>query len=308
MNTAFFVVTTNCTRACPYCFYVTRHQSRVSPAIDTPAALASVDTISRMGAETLIITGGEPLMRDDLEEIISRATTLGLQVLLLTNGDLLAEERIERLSRSGLVAISLSVDTASQGNGAHDVVPRGAEQAAELKGPKKALVKLALRTNLQVSAITAITKRTLPELDSLYAFTRSLSVGPLFGPAYIPRTHPSFAELSLHCLDPEQRIHFERFLEGWAEEYGASPYVRLIKEVYSGGGLRPEECLMGSGCFVVNADGTVLPCFHREDLPCGSTLANTPGEILSRLRNHASHLRSAPCFGEHCITMFTSMQ
>ena len=90
--------------------------------------------------------------------------------------------------------------------------------------------------------------------------------------------------------------------------YGTSPYVRLINEVYSGGGLRPEECLMGSSCFVVNADGTVLPCFHREDLPCGSTQTDTPEEILSRLRNHASHLRGAPCIGEHCLTLSTSIQ
>jgi len=260
-----------------------------------------------MGAGTLILTGGEPLIRPDLEDIIARAVTLGLQVLLLTNGDLLVEERIGRLGRSGLGAISLSIDTGARCDRAGQVNHADPAPTDKPKGAKKALVKLTLRTNLQVSVITAITKRSLPELDSLYTFARSLSVGHLFGPAYIPRNHPSFTDLSLHCLDPEQRISFDRFLEHWAQEYGTSPYVRLIKEVYSGGAPRPPDCQMGSNCFVVNADGTVLPCFHREDLPCGSTITDEPGEILVRLRAQVSHLRRAQCFGEHCLTLFTSM-
>ena len=307
MNTAFFVVTTDCTRSCPYCFYITGHQSRVSTPLDPDEALRAVETIARIGVDTLILTGGDPLLRPDLEEIISHASALGLFVLLLTNGDLLDEERIESLIRSGLPALSLSIDTLTEDRvRCRKIRPGESGRSDGPKGVKKALVKLALRSNLQVSAITAVTKKSLAELEELLSFSQTLSVGHLFGPAYIPRNHPSFDTLSLHAIDSGARDRFHRFMERWAEVYGTAPYVRLIQEVYTGESTGPGRCDMGSSSLVVNAEGTVLPCFHREDLPCGNARTDRPEEIIDRLRTHAALLRDAPCFGEHCLTLFTT--
>lgn len=58
----------------------------------------------------VVITGGEPLLRDDLEECGREITRMGFKWCLVTNGMLLTKERFERLCQAGMHSISISLD------------------------------------------------------------------------------------------------------------------------------------------------------------------------------------------------------
>jgi hypothetical protein len=64
---------------------------------------------------------------------------------------------------------------------------------------------------------------------------------------------------------------------------------------------------MGTESIVVDASGEVLPCFHRRDLAAGNLLEDDPLRVIERARRAAAALRPAPCFGEHCISLFSHL-
>lgn len=64
----------------------------------------------QIGGQRIDITGGEPLVRDDVEQIIQLGKNLGLKIELVTNGSLLDESRLNRLKQLGLDGIAISLD------------------------------------------------------------------------------------------------------------------------------------------------------------------------------------------------------
>jgi pyrroloquinoline quinone biosynthesis protein E len=66
-----------------------------------------------LGVIHFSLLGGEPLLRDDLEEIVQHASRKGRAVTVTTNGLLLTERRLENLARSGLFSLVISLDRLS---------------------------------------------------------------------------------------------------------------------------------------------------------------------------------------------------
>ena len=63
-----------------------------------------------MGTAIVTISGGEPLLHPDLDAIIARIRKNGIIAGMITNGYLLAADRIERLNRAGLEYLQISID------------------------------------------------------------------------------------------------------------------------------------------------------------------------------------------------------
>jgi len=104
---ASLAVTQRCNSACSYC-----PSARVDRRADCPSPLL-VDALAQlreMGVKQVSLTGGEPLLRDDLEELVGRAAKTGLVPLVLTNGVLLTEERARSLVSAGAAGFVVSLD------------------------------------------------------------------------------------------------------------------------------------------------------------------------------------------------------
>src|SRR5262249_29180879 len=67
-----------------------------------------------MGVMQVNLTGGEPLLRSDLEQLIAHAHALGLYTNLITSGVPLSRRRLTRLRASGLDAVQLSLQSTDQ--------------------------------------------------------------------------------------------------------------------------------------------------------------------------------------------------
>lgn len=95
-----------CNLSCAYC----NEYDAVSKPVPLEEMLRRVDLLARLGTTIITISGGEPLLHPDLDEIIRRIRSHGVIATLITNGYLLTRERIGRLNRAGLDYLQISID------------------------------------------------------------------------------------------------------------------------------------------------------------------------------------------------------
>jgi MoaA/NifB/PqqE/SkfB family radical SAM enzyme len=95
-----------CNLSCAYCNEYDDHSAPV-PIEDV---LRRIDHLAALGTGIVTLSGGEPLLHPDLDEIIHRIRSRGSIATLITNGYLLTRERIRRLNRAGLDHLQISID------------------------------------------------------------------------------------------------------------------------------------------------------------------------------------------------------
>jgi MoaA/NifB/PqqE/SkfB family radical SAM enzyme len=95
-----------CNLACTYC----NEFDDVSEAVPLTEMKRRLDLIADMGTTVITISGGEPLMHPDLDEVIRHIRRRGMIAGMITNGFFLNQERIERLNAAGLEHLQISID------------------------------------------------------------------------------------------------------------------------------------------------------------------------------------------------------
>jgi len=95
-----------CNLACKYC----NEFDDFSKPVPTESMFRRVDKLGELGTAVVTISGGEPLLHPDLDQIIGRIRQNGIVAGMITNGYLLVPERIERLNRAGLEWLQISID------------------------------------------------------------------------------------------------------------------------------------------------------------------------------------------------------
>lgn len=103
---AHLIPTRRCNLACAYCNEFDDH----SQPVPTAEVLRRVDLLAALGASIVTLSGGEPLLHPDADEIIGRIRARGMMATIITNGYLLTRDRIARLNRAGLDHLQISID------------------------------------------------------------------------------------------------------------------------------------------------------------------------------------------------------
>ncbi len=164
-----WAATYRCSRRCRYC----RVWETPSSEMDTHTALRRVEALRAQGARHLSVTGGEPLLCEDLDHVLRRCATLGMRTSINTHGDLLPE-RPEVLEWLDTVTLSLdgdrAVHDALRGAGAFDDVLAAAE-----------LVHSHGR-HLQVTMV--LTNENADQVDAVLDLCRRLGATASFHPVY----------------------------------------------------------------------------------------------------------------------------
>ncbi len=101
--------TRRCNLHCAHC-YTDSFDRRYPDELTTDEAIAMVDDLAAFGSPVLLISGGEPLTRPDLEVVAAHAVENGMRVVISTNGTLMTPERAEGLARIGISYVGLSID------------------------------------------------------------------------------------------------------------------------------------------------------------------------------------------------------
>ena len=95
-----------CNLVCTYC----NEFDAVSAPVPFNEMLRRVDQLAALGTTIITISGGEPMLHPDLDEIIRHVRRRGAIATLITNGYLLTAERIRQLNRAGLDYLQISID------------------------------------------------------------------------------------------------------------------------------------------------------------------------------------------------------
>lgn len=105
-------VTTACNLRCRHC-----HASggkRLEDELDTREGKRLLDDLASIPEFRLVVlTGGEPLVRPDILELVQHASSLGLQVAIATNGTLIDTEMARRLRKAGVCDVAIGLDAAT---------------------------------------------------------------------------------------------------------------------------------------------------------------------------------------------------
>lgn len=169
------IVVWNCTQRCnlkcAHC-YASSTSAVARGELSTAQAKAMIDDIAAFGAPVLLFSGGEPLLRPDVLDLMAHASGAGLRVVLSSNGTLISEDLARRLALAGLSYAGISLDGSGVVNDNFRGL-KGAYQAA-LRGIancQQAGVKVGLRLTMNrgnVQEIPALfellKKRDIPRI------------------------------------------------------------------------------------------------------------------------------------------------
>ena len=102
-------LTNRCNLRCRHCRAADAGEA-VPGELSRDEALALVDDIASLGPLTLILTGGEPLVREDFMDIVRAGVSRKLRVAVATNGTLVTEGLAREMKTEGVSRVSLSLD------------------------------------------------------------------------------------------------------------------------------------------------------------------------------------------------------
>ncbi len=105
-------LTRRCNLACAHCYIAAGSWHAEAEELSTERCHEILDQVLEVNPRPmLILTGGEPLLRDDLEELARHASQAGATVVVGTNGTRLTDQRIESLMEAGVSGVAVSVDS-----------------------------------------------------------------------------------------------------------------------------------------------------------------------------------------------------
>jgi MoaA/NifB/PqqE/SkfB family radical SAM enzyme len=234
-----------CNLACEYC----NEYDDVSQPVTTEIMFQRVDKLAELGTSIITISGGEPLLHPELDEIIRRIRKRGMISGLITNGYLLVADRIERLNKAGLEWLQISID---------NVTPDDVSKKS-LKVLDKKLELLARHADFHVNINSVVGGGVRNPQDALTIGKRALELG--FS-STIGIIHDGSGQLQ-PLGDEERRIYHEMK----ALEKRTFTRVNAFQDNIAQGRPNQWRCRAGSRYLYICEDGLVHYCSQQRGYP-----------------------------------------
>lgn len=264
-------LTRRCNLECAHCYLDagTRRDGEKSE-LGTVEVKSVIDNIAALSDETMVVlTGGEPMMRRDLEELASHATDKGLMVVVGSNGTLLDDARAKKLKASGVQGIGISIDSLDPAY--HDEF-RGQPGSWE---KAMAGIDASRKNDLRFQIHFSVTNDNAHELDEMIAFARE-SGAFVFNVFFLVCTGRGEKVTNI-SLETYEKV-LARVTEAAREETGllvrakcAPHFKRMALEldsswpVTTAHGYEAGGCLAGTRYARVTPMGDVTPCPYMEN-------------------------------------------
>jgi PqqA peptide cyclase len=251
-------VTHRCPLHCVFCFnpvdYATHEQE-----LSTADWLRVLREAREQGAVQCGFSGGEPLLREDLEEMVAEAHRLGYYTNLLTSGVGLTEQRAAALKAAGLDHVQLSFQDSTREM--NDFLSH--TKTFELK---QRVAKLIKANGWPMVMNVVIHRLNIDHVDRIIGMAHEL------GAEYLELANTqyySWAFLNRAQLLPtrEQLRRAEEVTDAWRARLGNEMKLFFVAPDYHE--ARPKKCMNGWGnvFLTIAPDGTALPCHTARMLP-----------------------------------------
>ncbi|AWM57997.1 pyrroloquinoline quinone biosynthesis protein PqqE [Stutzerimonas stutzeri] len=255
-------LTYRCPLQCPYCSNPLDF-ARSHDELSTAEWIDVFCQAREIGAAQLGFSGGEPLVRQDLAELIAAARGLGYYTNLITSGIGLTEEKIASFAEAGLDHIQISFQAADEEvnnllAGSQKAFAHKLEMARAVKKHGYPMVLNFVTHRHNIDNIEQIIRLCI-ELEADFV---ELATCQFYG----------WAELNRAGLLPskEQLVRAERITNEWRDKLAAENHpcklIFVTPDYYE---ERPKACMNGWGNLFldITPDGTALPCHSARQLP-----------------------------------------
>lgn len=280
---AVLMLTYRCNHRCRMCDFPARAEPD-RPEMDTARAKELISEIAALGTSGISFYGGEPLLRNDLVELVAWAGSLGLTIHLTTNGYLMTRGLAEDLISAGVNLFTISLDGATaEVNDRQRGVAGAFQRAVEAIGHiRAAREKLKLDTRLAVAS--TLTPDNLGELDDLIALVRRLGVDSytVFEAqtlATLPNQFSSGEMSQLRRINDALRGYKSRFPDFIDN---SQTYLRLVEKMLAGKAVRL-KCFAPYTDIFIDPYQMVFPCTYFLGLnqPIGKLIPGKLSEFWS---------------------------
>ena len=251
-------LTYRCPLHCAFCFnpvdFATQEQE-----LDTDGWLRVLREARKLGSVQCGFSGGEPMLREDLEILVAEASKLGYYTNLLTTGVGLTEKRARALKDAGLDHIQLSFQDSTREM--NDFLSN--TRTFDLKNRVAAMIK---EYEWPMVLNCVIHRMNIDHIDKIIDMALEL------GAEYIELANTQFYSWAVvnrdHLLPSREQLErAERITNEYRERYGDRiKIIFVVPDYYES---RPKKCMNGWGnvFLTIAPDGTALPCHTARMLP-----------------------------------------
>ncbi len=297
--------TSRCNLKCLHC-YASSDSSCQSTELSTTKAKKLINEILEVNAPVLLFSGGEPLMRPDLFELLAEAKRVGLRTVISTNGTLINTDTAQKLAESSISYVGISIDGPEefhnrfrQSSGCYKATMIGFENC------KKAGLRTGLRFTItnsnkeQLPAVFDICKENGIRRVCFYHLIRTGRAKDIQTQAVLPADTRKVMDI---ILEKTSDFVFKGLLDEvlTVGNHADGPYL-LIKMQQQGKNIDEQKKLLlanggnriGQGISCVSWDGSVYADQFWRNYPLGNVTQKSFKEIwfnedepvLQKLRN-----------------------
>jgi MoaA/NifB/PqqE/SkfB family radical SAM enzyme len=282
---ATLAVTPKCQLQCVHCSASSGNRTAADTELSTDQWKRVVRESKELGATNITFTGGEPLLRPDLEEIVSTLPRGEAVTLVFTNGIGLTPERVRSLSEAGLTGIQISLDSPDPAehdrlrgrDGLFRAVETGARTALDA-GLLVGLSTYATRQSVEAKQLTRMAALAAAwGVHELTVFD-AMPSGRLSGRDDVTLTpaHRTALIEESSRLRRETRGKLHLITQSWTN--CGKGFPRII------------GCLAGNYQFHVTASGEFRPCDFTP-WSFGNVRASSVEDLWKRLTSHPAYRR-----------------
>lgn len=266
-------ITTQCNFHCPHCF--TSSTSRKKKELSTEQAKRLISDAASLGIKNLALSGGEPLLREDLIEIVSFAKECGLSTLLVTNGSITDEDLWKELGQNDLSSVQVSIDGPDPET--NQMIRKNSPEDfySALK-----TIRIVRGMGIYVSMGVFLHRDTIDMTDKFILLAEAMGVDCLRYASFIPTGRGKSTKIKSSVVPTrEQLLKFAALVES----HNSKSSIPITLDCPGGPVFFPQgySCQAGQYALYLEANGDAYPCTTLCHEPF--KLGNFPEKPLSQL-------------------------
>lgn len=267
----------------------------------------TIDSLKSLGVSVLDFTGGEPLLRRDIVELLSYASSSRCMTHLSTNGYLINKKLAEDILLTGIDSINISVD---------DSISDSVDERTGVKGSFSLIdnaidhlinARKRLKRNVRISAVTVIDERNISNIENIIKYIKIKK----FDSVTLNLLH-RFSDSSdgSNCS-----LDFTNKIDKLIDQIKGDPFIETsidylnISKVFIDKGISPIRCVAGYSHIMVDTYFRVFPCFPWIELNKSYVLWNKDKSLreIFHSQEYQAIVKDASSCKKCCWNAFAEM-